>query len=65
VFVIHDGGMDTIEGVLGLALLAGAPYLWFHRKHPDWWKSAWRLKKIIVGVLLAGAAFVLYARYSR
>jgi hypothetical protein len=57
--------MGTIEGIVGLALLAGAPYLWFHRRHPTWWKSAWRLKKVIVTVVAVGAAFVLYSRFSR
>ena len=57
--------MGAIEGIIGLALAAGAPYLWFHRKHPTWWKTAWRLKKAIVTVLAVGAAFVAYAHFSR
>jgi hypothetical protein len=57
--------MGAIEGIIGLVLAAGAPYLWFHRKHPTWWKTAWRLKKAIVTVLAVGAAFVAYAHFSR
>lgn len=54
--------MGAIEGLIGLVLVAGGPYLWFHHRHPTWWKTVWRLKKTVIVGLAVAAAFVLYSR---